>query len=1071
MARSINFANQNLIQPGGATDLIVAGLVPTTPVQGVVGMPGEADGGKPGTLIEIREAADGQSFFGSGDLADAMPTVFGPSNDPQIGGGANKVMAVKVNESSFAQLQLNDPSVEKTTGTDGVSTGSNIFGSSNASSFNEADVGGVLEILTDGSVASTPSVVGRYQIVAVNNDFGSAYRYKQVILSGLGVKVTAGSVGLKYRVFHPQHEYNSRVYGVKGNETSVAFTDGDTAGTNFLVKTARGTTLEQSPNLGGKAALNIQYKGNLVYTELHNDTGGGVGSGTTMVDASGPAAYAANTLYNKFLLMPTTVGSVLNIRKILKHDVLVAQHTFTVGTAFSAAGTSYKIVEGAICTGVVLTATSNSLSVSSTLRDFGLNDFRNLVLVMTSGASSGKRRVITTNAAQTITWSSSEPMTVAATDTFEIHYINSARVSVYGAGGVATKIFGFARLNGNAEETMRSFKVNITEKKTLADVVGEINTPSDFAASVALGMSSKTLASALDYGPQSKNFGVDVRPDTTAANKSVLKADSKAVVDWVNGSSAAVTVTRAAEVSGTGVAYSSITITPTVGSEDSSVDVTVAGWVQVGSKLVYKSTVTGFPVVAGDTELWLVDDPAGSKIFSNQGAFNTAYEYMKLANIVVNSPSPVAITPSTFLSQTVTNAALPICSIGGTVPVASTTVYNLGRQILHGSTALVPTYPVASAGSITTVEVLGVFSPDIVDHVVYFPGVDKSRRIAAVTGNKITFKPALDAAVTAGTVFQISNKGIRGEASEVEWKAAFDLLLTTRVNHVVPLFSEDVGSVRVDQIHEYARDHVNEAAKDGRSERNAYLAYNGTKDQLLAKSQFLNSKNLTLAGTMKLDLKNAEGNIVTFKEWGAAVLAAGMRAGAAIGQSLTHKIANCYGATQSPTWSPTVRRDGDDLTLAGVMFLEPYGAGQFRWVKDTTTYLTDDNITFIQDSAATALNYVTYETRTRLVNKFVGAMAVPFPALPTAPAGRVVVATVGSIKGMLDDTLGGFRNQNIIVDQQDQNTGAIILGYDPRKTTVKISGNVAKVRYSIFIVTGIDFVLVEEFLQIPAQIG
>jgi hypothetical protein len=212
-------------------------------------------------------------------------------------------------------------------------------------------------------------------------------------------------------------------------------------------------------------------------------------------------------------------------------------------------------------------------------------------------------------------------------------------------------------------------------------------------------------------------------------------------------------------------------------------------------------------------------------------------------------------------------------------------------------------------------------------------------------------------------------------------------------------------------------------------------------------------------------LADATGKIRQFPSWGSAVLATGMRAAAAVGQPLTHRKAKVFGISSHPDWDARVKRDADDLVLSGVMFLAPAPDSGFYWIRDLTTYLADD-VTFFQDSASTALDEISYDVRSTVNRVFTGSMAVPFPALP--PSGMVTVASVGAIKQTVNGILAKWRFRNVIVDQQDKDTGARIPGFDPTKTTVTISANVARIRYEIAVVNGIDFEPIEAFVQIPS---
>ena len=307
----------------------------------------------------------------------------------------------------------------------------------------------------------------------------------------------------------------------------------------------------------------------------------------------------------------------------------------------------------------------------------------------------------------------------------------------------------------------------------------------------------------------------------------------------------------------------------------------------------------------------------------------------------------------------------------------------------------------------------------------------------------------------------------------MEWQAGFDALLKRRVNHVVPLIAYDLSadglgsSATVLNVHQQTLDHVLTAASAGKSERNAYLSLRGTKAQILAQAAALNNRNIVLGGVQRPTMSDVSGNLKVFPEWGMALLEAGMRAAVEVGTPLTQKYINTSGVTQDSSWDPLDGTDAADLILGGVMFVESIPSKGFRIVRDLTTYLIDDRATFFQDSASTALNHIAYSLRDALETAFIGLKAVAFPATPTSSA----IATVANIKALTDTTLNAFRDQNIIVDQQDSITGERILGYDPKNTKVRIASNVASVKCEVNVVNGLDFEEIEIALQIPQSIS
>jgi hypothetical protein len=140
------------------------------------------------------------------------------------------------------------------------------------------------------------------------------------------------------------------------------------------------------------------------------------------------------------------------------------------------------------------------------------------------------------------------------------------------------------------------------------------------------------------------------------------------------------------------------------------------------------------------------------------------------------------------------------------------------------------------------------------------------------------------------------------------------------------------------------------------------------------------------------------------------------------------------------------------LIQGGVMFAEQPPQGGFRFVRDETTYLIDDNIAFVDGNTRDAVRYVAYDLRTTLEEQFTGLKAKP--------------ATVQNIRSTVVAKMELYRQQSIIVDSLDPETQTkIVPGY--RNLRVFVSGNVANIKVEIFPVTGILFQLSDIYLQLP----
>ena len=328
-------------------------------------------------------------------------------------------------------------------------------------------------------------------------------------------------------------------------------------------------------------------------------------------------------------------------------------------------------------------------------------------------------------------------------------------------------------------------------------------------------------------------------------------------------------------------------------------------------------------------------------------------------------------------------------------------------------------------------------------------GVSEGAGIPAFTGG-------VSATIQDSAVYFIG--GSRGFSASSDFQNGFDAFLQVRVNNIVPLISQDLVNEGFGSTAKFAAvaaqlsDHVKQCAGIARSERGGYIGMKGTKSQLLAQASSLNNTDVQLFG-QQLTVLDAQGNLVLQPEWSIAVTAAGMRCGVPeVGEPLTFKFINTTALSQDSSWSPRSITDVNALIQGGVMFAEQPPQGGFRFVRDETTYLVDDNIAFLDGNTRDAVRYVAYDLRTELENDFTGLKAKP--------------ATVQNIRSTVVAKMELYRQQSIIVDSLDPETKTKILpGY--RNLRVYVSGNVANIKVEIFPVTGILFQLSDIYLQLP----
>lgn len=299
--------------------------------------------------------------------------------------------------------------------------------------------------------------------------------------------------------------------------------------------------------------------------------------------------------------------------------------------------------------------------------------------------------------------------------------------------------------------------------------------------------------------------------------------------------------------------------------------------------------------------------------------------------------------------------------------------------------------------------------------------------------------------------------GTRGISSNTDFQNGFDRLIQERGNHIVPLIAQDLtnegngSTATFDSVLAQLKTHVQNAATTAKNEQGGYIGFKGTLANWLAACAAANNADIQVF-SQRFAFLNVAGTLTTQDEWSSAVAAAGMRAGAEVGQPLTYKVINTLVAENDASWSPTSITDVNSIIQGGGMFAEVTQAGAVRWVRDLTSYLLDDNIAFIDGNTRDAVRFVAYDLREFLENRFTGTKATP--------------ATVASVREAVVQKMAEYLTNEIIVESLDPETQTTLLpGF--RSLRVFLEGNVATVRVEIFPVTGVVFIPIDLTLQLP----
>ncbi len=238
----------------------------------------------------------------------------------------------------------------------------------------------------------------------------------------------------------------------------------------------------------------------------------------------------------------------------------------------------------------------------------------------------------------------------------------------------------------------------------------------------------------------------------------------------------------------------------------------------------------------------------------------------------------------------------------------------------------------------------------------------------------------------------------------------------------------------------------------GRNECQGWSGMEGTKTELIAAANLQNSEHLCLYGQKPLLQRSSDGEIVEFPEWASALAAAGMRAGAPLGEPITWKYIQAFGVTSDPSWSESNNDDVVALELNGVTVINNVIGKGFRIDKGITTFTKMDNDAYTEETIVQIWKNVAFELRSTLEDVYVGR-----------PGSLQTVQTVPAVVSRVMELFlqaGAITNSLI--------NGVTIKGY--RDITVQLNGDKLYVNLTISPTPGINFVL-NTIVLVPAQIS
>lgn len=202
--------------------------------------------------------------------------------------------------------------------------------------------------------------------------------------------------------------------------------------------------------------------------------------------------------------------------------------------------------------------------------------------------------------------------------------------------------------------------------------------------------------------------------------------------------------------------------------------------------------------------------------------------------------------------------------------------------------------------------------------------------------------------------------GSDGQATFADWQNCLNLLKQVRCNTVVALTTDP-------SVHAALDAHCAYMCGLGQSERDGFVGIASSQASgLPSRTEILNA----LGGLNTYNLRacaeqivryNSQGVQTTFPTYFTGLLGAGMQAGSVPGVSLTRKRINALGVLRDKTWNLVDNRE--EMILAGLLFLENKTNVGIRWVRNVTTWTTDNNSAYSDGGVRNALNYAVYNLR------------------------------------------------------------------------------------------------------------
>lgn len=297
------------------------------------------------------------------------------------------------------------------------------------------------------------------------------------------------------------------------------------------------------------------------------------------------------------------------------------------------------------------------------------------------------------------------------------------------------------------------------------------------------------------------------------------------------------------------------------------------------------------------------------------------------------------------------------------------------------------------------------------------------------------------------------------------WTSSINALQSVEVNQVVPLYSA-VDST-FNSILSTLQTHVQTMSSTAnKKERQGWVGYDGTTAEIVTAANSVNSKDVCMSSE-KLKLPRGINSTLQFyPAWGGAVVRAGMRAAADIGEPLTFKNVKAFGLKYSWwTTASSTSLDGDikTLLLNGVgPIIKDLSTNTYKIEKCITTYIASENNALMEESIVQGLKTVTTNLR-RGLDVYTGTKAT--------------LGQIQNIRDTINVVLGSFGPEDIggngFLIRSIADDGSELPPWRDISITIGAypdPSDVCRVAVTVTPVSGINFIL-NTIFAVPAQLS